>query len=87
MRATRRHATWAFGLALVLSAAASLSAAGTVAFGGESLLLADFRGETPTTFPSYWKTRADTAEASRVYTVVSGDGRQYLHAAADADSV
>jgi hypothetical protein len=87
MRATRRLAPCASGLSLVLSAAAFLPSAAAVAPGGESLLLADFRADTPTTFPSSWKTRADTAEASRVYTVVSGDGRQYLHAVADADSV
>ena len=74
-------------VSVTLLAAAHLAPAAAVAPAAEPLLLADFNGETPAAFPSHWKTRAGIAEASRVYTVVRGDDRQYLHAVADAESV
>jgi len=74
-------------VSLILPASAHLATAGAGVSAAEPLLLADFNGETAAAFPSRWKTRAGAAEASRVYTVVRGDGRQYLHAVADADSV
>jgi hypothetical protein len=62
-------------------------AAGTSVRGAGTLVLDDFDNEPAAHFPNGWKSRGDEAEAARIYQVMAENGDQFLHAAAQAESV